>query len=207
MTMTDYFVYLKLQNHSGSSASIDTIPLRVNTVSVSVDKTIPAIPVPLSGLATGESATVALDLGMSNKRISLNGFITETTIQRTHTKTGSTPDSLNFTPQELAQMIASGVDSTGLASYQAINELVVLIPSKVDENYSQVAERNIPLTFASRGGALEKDNTNVVLAKPFPTSSTSSGLSGFIQNFSYEMTGESVDISFSMEFAVATVLP
>lgn len=205
--MTDYFVYLKLQNHSGSSASIDTIPLRVNTVSVSVDKTIPAIPIPLSGLATGESATVALDLGMSNKRISLSGFITETTIQRTHTKTGSTPDSLNFTPQELAQMIASGVDSTGLASYQAINELVVLIPSKVDENYSQVAERNIPLTFASRGGSLEKDNINVVLAKPFPTSSTSSGLSGFVQNFSYEMTGESVDISFSMEFAVATVLP
>ena len=69
---------------------------------------------------------------MSNKRISLQGFITESEIRRTHTKTGGVADTLIFTPQEVAQLIASGVDSTGLAKYQAINELVVLMPSKVD---------------------------------------------------------------------------
>lgn len=202
------YVYLKLQKHSGSSATIDTIPLKVNTVSVSVDKTIPAIPVPFSGLVTGESVTVALDLGMSNKRISLSGFIVDGELRRSHTKTGDIPDTLEFTAQEIAQMIASGVDSTGIASYQAISELVVLIDSKVDENYADRGTTvQIPLTFRARGSALEKDNTNVFGSLDFPTSSTSKGLSGFVQNFSYEMSAESVDISFSMEFAVANVLP
>jgi len=202
------YVYLKLQKHSGSSATIDTIPLKVNSVSVSVDKTIPAIPIPLSGLATGESTTVALDLGMSNKRISLTGIIVDTEIRRSHTKSGGSATNLTFTAQEVAQMIASGVDSTGLASYQAINELVVLMDSKVDENYAARASTiQIPLTFRARGSALEKDNTNVVGSFAFPTSSTSKGLNGFIQSFSYEMTGETIEVSFSLEFVVANVLP
>tara|TARA_Y100001972_G_C7652729_1_gene328329 strand:+ start:230 stop:844 length:615 start_codon:yes stop_codon:yes gene_type:complete len=202
------YVYLKLQKHSGSSSDIDTIPLKVNSVSVSVDKAIPSIPIPLSGLATGESTTVALDLGMSNKRISLSGFIVDTQIRRSHTKSGGSATNLTFTAQEVAQMIASGVDSTGLASYQAINELVVLIDSKVDENYADRGTTvQIPLTFRARGSALEKDNTNVVGSFSFPTSSTSKGLSGFIQSFSYEMAGESIDISFNLEFVVANVLP
>tara|TARA_R110001592_G_scaffold357357_1_gene660308 strand:+ start:2829 stop:3443 length:615 start_codon:yes stop_codon:yes gene_type:complete len=200
-------VYLKIKEHSGTSASVDTIPLQVTGVSISVDKQIPAFPIPLSGLGTGESSTAALDLGMSTKRISLNGFINETVIQRSHTKTGDTPDSLTFTPQEVAQLIASGVDSTGIANYQAINELVVLIPSKVNESYVQVAERNIPLSFAARGGDNEKDNEGVGSPFPFPTSSTSSGLKGFVQNFGYEMSSESVDISFTLEFVVAFTLP
>ena len=202
------YVYLKLQKHSGSSSDIDTIPLKVNSVSVSVDKAIPSIPIPLSGLATGESTTVALDLGMSNKRISLSGFIVDTQIRRSHTKSGGSATNLTFTAQEVAQMIASGVDSTGLASYQAINELVVLMDSKVDENYADRGTTvQIPLTFRARGSALEKDNTNVVGSFSFPTSSTSKGLSGFIQSFSYEMAGESIDISFNLEFVVANVLP
>ena len=201
-------VYLKLQAHSGSSATIDTIPLRVNSVNVSIDKTIPAIPVPLSGLVTGESATVALDLGMSNKRISLSGFLVDTEIRRTHTKTDNVPDTLTFTAQELAQLIASGVDSTGIAEYQAINQLVVLIDSKVDENYTQRASSiDIPLTFRARGDANGKDNQNVIGSLEFPTSATSKGLSGFIQSFSYEMTGETVEVSFNLEFVVANVLP
>lgn len=199
-------VYLKIAKHSGSNATIDTIPLNVTTVSVSVDKQIPAFPIPLSGLATGESQTAALDLGMSSKRISLSGFITETTIRRTHKETGGTADTLTFTPQEVAQLIASGVDSTGLAEYQAINELVILIPSKVDENYVQVSERNIPLSFRARGSPNELDNTGVSSSLSFPTP-TSGGLKGFIQQFGFELSGESVDISFNLEFVVALILP
>lgn len=217
--MTNY-VYLKLQKHSGSSALIDTIPLKVSTVSVSVDKSIPNFPLPFSGLATGESLTAALDLGMSNKRISLSGVLLETTIQRSHTKTGGTPDSLLFTAQELAQMIASGVDSTGLAKYQAINELIVLTPSFVNENYADrgkaadasVSENGtvsalIPLTFSARGETLQKDNTFVATPFAFPTSETSSGLKGFIQSFGYELSAEAVEVTFNMEFVVAGVIP
>ena len=199
-------VYLKIAKHSGSSASIDTIPLNVTNVSISVDKQIPAFPIPLSGLATGESQTAALDLGMSSKRISLQGFINETTIRRTHKETGGTADTLTFTPQEIAQLIASGVDSTGLAEYQAINELVILIPSKVDENYVQVAERDIPLSFRARGNPNELDNTGVSSSLSFPTP-TSGGLKGFIQQFGCELSAESVDISFNLEFVVAFILP
>ena len=199
-------VYLKIAKHSGSSASIDTIPLNVTNVSISVDKQIPAFPIPLSGLATGESQTAALDLGMSSKRISLQGFINETTIRRTHKETGGTADTLTFTPQEVAQLIASGVDSTGLAEYQAINELVILIPSKVDENYVQVAERDIPLSFRARGNPNELDNTGVSSSLSFPTP-TSGGLKGFIQQFGCELNAESVDISFNLEFVVAFILP
>ena len=209
------YVYLKLQQHKGTSASVDVIPLKVSSVSVSVDKTIPNLPVPLSGLTTGESATVALDLGMSNKRISLQGVILETEMERSHTS-----GSLTFTAQEVAQMIASGVDSTGAARYQAINELVVLIDSKVNENYvdrgkaanpsetsNGTLTTQIPFTFASRGDSLEKDNKFVILARDFPTSSTSKGLTGFIQSFSFDLNAETVEVSFNLEFVVATVLP
>ncbi len=197
------FVYLKLQQHKGTSTTEDIIPLKVQSVSVSVDKAIPNLPVPLSGLATGESATIALDLGMSNKRISLSGVILETSLTRSHTS-----GALTFTPQEVAQMIASGVDSTGAARYQAINELVILIDSKVDENYAaRGSTAQIPLTFRSRGASLEKDNKFVVLAKDFPTSNTSTGLTGFIQSFSFELNAETVEVAFNMEFVVANVLP
>ena len=209
-------VYLKLQHHSGSSRVVDVIPLKVNSVGVSVDKSIPSLPVPLSGLFTGESSTAALDLGMSNKRISLDGFIVETEMARSHTKSGGSATTLKFTAEETAQLIASGVDSTGLARYQAINELVVLIPSKVDETYAQRAndaEKNIALTFASRGNTLEKDNQFVALPKAFPLPEDHSdfaghiGLTGFIQSFSFNLSAETTEVSFNLEFVVAAVIP
>ena len=205
--MPDYYAYLKLKKHSGSSAIVDTIPLRVVSADVSVDKQIPDIPLPFGGLGTGESLNVALDLGMSRKSVSLQGFIVDTDIQRSHTKSGGNPVSLTFTAQEVAQLIASGVDSTGIARDQAIDELIILIPSKVDENYLAVSERSIPLTFKARGAALEKDNTNVALPSSFPTSSTSTGLTGYISNFSFSLSAETVEVNFSMTFNVASVFP
>ena len=206
--MPDYYAYLKLKKHSGNSATIDTIPLRVTSADVSVDKQVPDIPLPFGGLGTGESLNVALDLGMSRKSVNLQGFIVDTEIRRSHTPASGTPTTLVFTAQEVAQMIASGVDSTGLASYQAINELVVLMDSKVDENYAARASTvQIPLTFKSRGAALEKDNTNLILPSPFPTSSSSTGLTGYISNFSFTLSAETVEVSFSMTFTIASVFP
>jgi hypothetical protein len=203
---TEHYVYLKLQAHDTSHGiGINTIPLKVVSVAVATDKSIPAFPIPFSGAFTGESLTVALDLGMSNKTLGLTGTITGDEITK---KFGDTVITREFTAQEIAQMIASGVDSTGLAKFQAFNELVVLIPSKVDENYNQRASTvNIPFTFAARGDSMELDNTRVPLSSNFPTSETSKGVKGFISNFNYTMTAESLDIEFTLDFRVALIIP
>ncbi len=206
------FVYLKTKANQGSLTK-NVIPLLVTTVSISTDKQIPALPVPLSGLATGEAVTAALDLGMSSKSITLQGFIMESAI----TKDGSGGHSgaaLTFTAHEIAQMIASGVDSTGAALHQAFDELVFLIPSNVDENYKDrdadgSGSRGdlIPWTFTSRGGRNELDNYRVPLSDSFPTSSTSEGVKGFIRQFGCDFTSDTVEVSFTMQFEVATVFP
>ena len=85
--------------------------------------------------------------------------------------------------------------------------MVLLIPSKVDENYAQVTERNIPLTFRARGAENEKDNVKVGGAQPFPANDLSGGVKGFIQQFSFELSAETTEITFSLDFVIASVLP
>ena len=201
----EHNVFLKLQVFDESDGLyINTIPLKAESVDFSTDKTIPSFPIPLSGAVTGEATTVALDLGMSNKTINLRGVITDQTITKKH---GSNSKVLNFTAHEIAQMIASGVDSTGLAEHQAFNELVVLMPSIVDKDYNQVASRQIPFTYRSRGGSLSLDNSRVPLPFSFPDSITDDGVKGFIRSFGFTFSGETRFIEFTMDFQVATILP
>ena len=208
------YVYLKTQAYTGTNLSLNTIPLDVSTVGITVTKTIPAFPVPLSGVAAGESITAALDLGMATKGISLGGTITDTLITKT---IGGVDTTLTFTAHEVAQMIAAGVDSTGFAKNQAFSELVILMPSFVDSNYAARAgidtnDRStgtlIPLTFGSRGGANSKDNKGVPTPfSVFPDASTDLGLTGFVRSFTTNFEAESFDLSFSLEFEVASVVP
>ena len=208
------YVYLKTQAYTGTNLLLNTIPLDVSSVGISVTKTIPAFPVPLSGVIAGESITAALDLGMATKGISLTGTIKDTAITKT---IGGTNTTLTFTAHEVAQMIAAGVDSTGFAKNQAFSELVILMPSFVDSNYSARAgidtnDRStgtlIPLTFGSRGGANSKDNRGVPTPfSVFPDSSTDLGLTGFVRSFSCNFEAESFDLSFTLEFEVASVVP
>lgn len=205
MNADEHNVFLKLQAFDESDGLyVNTIPLKAESVDINTDKTIPAFPIPLSGAITGESTTVALDLGMSNKNVNIRGIITEQTIAKKH---GNTVKNITFTAHEIAQMIASGVDSTGLAEHQAFNEIVILMPSKVDENYNEVAERKIPYTWRSRGDSLQLDNKRVPLPFGFPTSSTSTGIKGFIRSFGFTFSAETVYIEFTMDFQVATILP
>jgi|TARA_R100000081_G_scaffold92025_2_gene72170 hypothetical protein len=205
------YVYLKTGSFTGTDLNIDTIPLDITSVSVSVSKTIPAFPIPFSGVVTGESLTAALDLGMATKTISLTGFISETTLRKTRTASSGdteTSTALTFTAHEIAQMIASGVDSTGLQDNQSMNELVILYPSKVSNAYAARTETLVPFNFASRGAEGFGDNLGVSLRKSvFPDSDTDTGLTGFIRSFSFNLEAETVDIGFSMEFEVATVGP
>ena len=211
--MSDY-VYLKLQKFSGTDLTVDTIPLKVTSAQFSVDKTIPVINLPFAGLGTGESRTLSLDLGMSSKRLSLTGFIVDGILKRSHTVLDpnvedSPVKSLSFTAQEIAQMIASGVDASGINEYQAFQEIVVLMDSKVDNAYNQRASSTqIPFTFKARGGAGELDNEGAFAAKDdFPNSITSTGLKGFVSSFGFSFAAETVEIEFNMEFTISDVLP
>ena len=218
-------VFIKLKEFSGgiSDIHIDTIPLKVVSASVSVNKTIPNLNLPLAGLATGESTNLALDLGMSDKSVSLNGYILDAELARSHTTDGANnPKTLKFTAMEIAQLIASGVDSTGLAKYQGFDELLIFTESFVNENYEDRGQANddtglitelgtlsaiVPLTFTSRGEKNTKDNTNVFRPFTYPTANSVSGLRGYISSFSYTLAAETVEVEFSMEFAVSKVIP
>lgn len=206
------YVYLKLNafDESSTDLSLDTIPLLVSTVGISIQRTVPAMPIPLSSIARGESITVGVDLGMAAKTITLGGVLRETTIKRSHSKNGDTPRAVIFTAQEIAQMIAANVDSSGLAKYQNFNELVVFINSNVSSTYTQRGSTiQIPLNFASRGIALEKDNE--LVAFPFSTISDvdrgGEGIKGFIESFDFTLDGESIDIAFNMTFRQAIIFP
>ena len=206
------YVYLKTQSYTGTNLSQNTIPLNVVSAGISVSKTIPAFPIPLSGVATGESITTAFDLGMATKSVNLSGFIQDAEITKTFGggDNPTTTETHTFTAQEIAQMIASGVDSTGFAKKQAFSELVIFIPSNVDADYNTRGTLGtlIPLTFGSRGNTNEKDNEGVPLPlTTFPDSSTDVGLTGFIRSFSFNLEAESTDVSFSLDFEVATVIP
>jgi len=207
---TEHNVFLKINAHNSAVGNqVDTIPLKCISVGVDVSRTVPALPVPLSSIARGQSETIAVDLGMAAKSISLSGVITSATIRRSHTKSSGTFTPINMTAEELAQIIASGVDSSGLAHYQNFNELVFLIESNIDENYvERNAVERIPFTFASRGSALEKDNERVPLPADFPTDHNSTGLTGFIENFNFSIEAEQpTQITFSMSFRVANIFP
>ena len=211
------YVYLKFGQYAEQETNdltVNTIPLNVTSVGVSVSKTIPSFPIPFSGVVTGESVTAALDLGMATKQIDLSGFISETVIKKTKTATDTSAEddetALTYTAHEVAQMIASSVDSTGLQTNQAINELVILYPSNIGNNYETRATLGtlVPFNFASRGEEGFGDNLGVSFkGSDFPDSSTASGVAGFIRSFSFNMEAEAVDISFSMQFEVAIVGP
>lgn len=208
--MPDYYVYLKTGKHdSDNGSSLNTIPLRVNSINITTNKTIPSFPVPLSGITSGESLTAALDLGMATKQISLNGFIVETMIKRTDHN--GTENTVTMTAHDIAQLIHSSVDSTSLAPNQAIKELVFLYPSKVNNSYgywnTDQSTKDLPWTFRSRGSPNEFDNEGVPASNTFPSSSDSPGLEGFVRSFSTPIEAETVEISFSMEFEVANIAP
>tara|TARA_R110001592_G_scaffold363095_1_gene680234 strand:+ start:1399 stop:2034 length:636 start_codon:yes stop_codon:yes gene_type:complete len=209
------YVYLKLGSHSiDDGLTQNVIELKANSVSISVSKTIPSFEIPLSAYATGESQTLALDIGMASKTVSVSGIILDQQINQTH---GGEENDRTFTAHEVAQIIASGVDSSFLQTNQRMNELVVLMPSFVDSNYVQrgginTADREtgtlVPFTFAARGGGNELDNIGT--GRPissFPDSSTDTGLTGFIRTFSCDMSSEAYELSFSLEFETAIIVP
>ena len=242
--MTEYYVYLRLGASEEDDVTINTIPLRATSVSISTTKTVPSFDVPLSGLFSGESRTLAFNMGMASKAITVQGIITDMSITRKFDETDpkdydssvEDPDdstltrsqmspalpntgsnkyemTIEMTKEEIAQLIHSNTDGTTAQTYQNMNELIILIDSKVDSRYQYRDKTNktsslIPFTFAARGARNKLDNKGALLfLSDFPDSSTASGLKGFVRSFSCDLNAEEPsDISYTLEFEVATTV-
>ena len=77
-TEMPFNVYIQLASRTqNSNFKSNRIGLLCDTISIATAKTVPSFPIPFSGTLTGESTTLALDLGMTSKTVSLSGIITD----------------------------------------------------------------------------------------------------------------------------------
>ena len=83
---TDFKVFLELarraQVDDGTARAVNRIPLFVREIQVSTQKTVPTIPIPFAAVATGASETLAFDMGISTKTLSLSGVLLDQTISK-----------------------------------------------------------------------------------------------------------------------------
>tara|TARA_R100001230_G_C5683112_1_gene190824 strand:+ start:1008 stop:1721 length:714 start_codon:yes stop_codon:yes gene_type:complete len=229
-----HYVYLRLGSAKENDLTVNTVALKAETVSVSTTKTVPSFNVPLSGMFSGESRTVALNLGMASKTVSIQGQITDQTIIRKFDEIEAKffdkdklPEESNLTigqmnpplvnnqitidmtKEEVAQLLHSNTDGTTFQEMQNMDELIILIPSKVDSRYqyrnSDRTTNLIPFTYAARGHDNTLDNSGaVVFVSDFPDSTTAKGMTGFVRSFSCDFSGEAAgSIGFSLEFEIA----
>ena len=228
----EHYVFLNLQSmdKDGDAAgfTVNRIPLKAETVSISTTKNVMAMPLPFSGIITGESSTLALDFGIAVKNVSISGILTEQTIKKKFdaghfegiTLTDPAPVgkvlTLKMTADEISQLIHSHVDSSFMQKNQSITSLIVLIPSKVNKNYqyhSTVDEDDavetlprIPFTFKTRGAGDNIFDATPYQYENFPDivdDENSESLGGFVRSFNTTHVPGQPFIEFSLEFEVA----
>jgi len=234
---SNFSVFLELQrrNEIGGDRAVNRIPLFVTEIGINTSKTVPTLPVPFASMATGKSETLAFDMGIANKAISLTGTLLN---QRISKDTGEGSDSAKeriLTPFEMAQLIHSYVDSSAAQDDQSMNRLIILMPSRIDTNFNYHTtddETNdmsdlplIPFTYENR----RYDERFKRAANDFIDSTTGvsdlidisplsafsdvsevdeiTGMSGFIRSFNTTFAGEQANaVPFTLEFEVAKVL-
>tara|TARA_R100000152_G_C6692786_1_gene124014 strand:+ start:66 stop:785 length:720 start_codon:yes stop_codon:yes gene_type:complete len=223
----DFRVYLELQrrNDGLNSGQVNRIPLFVSDISINTNKTVMNMGVPFSGAVTGESMNLAFDIGMAQKTVSLNGVLLGQTISKQKSESVSAKTA-NLTAYEMAQLISSYVDGSTFQDDQNMNKLIILMPSRVKENFSyhttgdngsvdcETADEAdlplIPFTWKNRGYDTEftTQGTNAAYFTPYDdTADVTVGITGFIKSFSCQFTGTDFPaVSFSLEFEEATVL-
>jgi len=226
--LDNQYVWLETSSRGGGDDTFATnrIALKCENISINTSRQVFSHAVPFSGVKTGESRNVSLDMGMSDKNISLSGVITEQTIVKNFDGDSSTTEySKYLTAHEVAQLLHSYVDSSFNQTNQNFNKLIILIPSRVaaDWDYYSASEAGtssaitentivddcplIPFTFKTRN----KDNFGTIFdAKnefPIPvinnTGKIPHKIEGFVRNFSTTMTGGNPFIEFSLDFQVA----
>jgi hypothetical protein len=202
------------------------IALKCENISINTSRQVFSHAVPFSGVKTGESRNISVDMGMSDKNISLSGVITEQDVVKNFDgDSSSTEYSKYLTAHEVAQLMHSYVDSSFAQTNQNFNKLIILIPSRVasDWDYYSASEAGtsgaitenttvdncplIPFTYKTRN----KDNYGVLFnaKNEFPspvisnTGTIENVIQGFVRNFSTTMTGGNPFIEFSLDFQVA----
>ena len=138
------FINTRVRGKLGDTWEENRIGLKCETVSITTSKTVPSLPVPGIGAVTGESTTLALDLGMTSKSISLGGIITDQFISKKFNQSNKNTNRANpidtnpkvyMTAHEVAQLLHSSVDSSAFQRTQNLNELIILYPSRVNHEY------------------------------------------------------------------------
>tara|TARA_R100001510_G_C7624054_1_gene184293 strand:+ start:146 stop:931 length:786 start_codon:yes stop_codon:yes gene_type:complete len=143
-TATNFRVWLELQRRQeiGGDRAMNRIPLFVNEISIGTQKTVPTLPIPFGSLATGKSETLAFDMGIASKNVSLNGILLNQRVSKDTGETGNSAKDRILTPFEMAQLIHSYVDSSAAQDDQSMNKIIILIPSRIDTNFEYHTSHN-----------------------------------------------------------------
>ena len=208
---SNYKVFLELQRRNDiGTGTVNRIALNALSVQITTSKTIPNVPVPLAGAVTGESVSLAFDMGLASKSISVSGILLEQEIKKQ--KTDNDAVTVTFTPFELAQLIHSYVDSSSFQDDQNINKLIILIPSKVDNDFTARNSVDIPFTFKNRvyDNSFTAFTDNPVEAFESDNAigdRTFEGITGFVRSSSSTFAGEQPNsVEFTLEFEEAKVI-
>ena len=222
-TYENFKVFLELSRRTeiGEGDSSNRIPLFVDSISVNTNKTVMNIGVPFSGAIRGEATSLAFDMGMAQKTISLSGYLLGQNIKKQKDSDDSVKN-INLTSYELAQLIHSYVDSSAFQRDQNLNKLVILIPSRVDHNFDyhdndssfatkDISElKQIPFTWKNRG--YDNDFATIGSNKKYFTPYTNTedntiGITGFIRSFGTTFSGADFpSVPFTLEFEEAIVI-
>tara|TARA_R110000824_G_scaffold63992_1_gene167590 strand:- start:316 stop:1029 length:714 start_codon:yes stop_codon:yes gene_type:complete len=216
------FVLLELARRAsgdttGGGLTTNRLGLLVDSVDIQTNKQSLSFPVPFTGIVSGESHTLAIDLGLATKTITLTGRILDQRITKNNAKDGIVTNQ-NMTAFEVAQLIHSYVDSSFIHEDQNVSKIIVLIPSRVDGNYEYRNPTHesddltelplIPFTWANRAYDVPK---YAILTTDFPgivggTDDTEiPGITGYIDNFGTQFTGtEAPSVTFNLSFQHAS---
>ena len=230
----NHTVYLNLRARTSARKNKDfkgffetnRIGLKLESIQIDTSRTLPAYPIPGSGIVTGESRTIGIDLGMATKNLNLTGIITDQRVIRKFDN--DLEPSVMMTAYEIAQLLHSYIDSSSLQKYQNINELILLIPSRVNSDYAYhegLTERTddssltpiadlplIPWSWRARNpenaGTIYATipNNDFVEFKPIHTEREPKGISGFIRSFGTNIVAGQPFITFTMQFEAANIL-
>jgi len=230
------FVMLELGRRASGDTintgfSTNRIGLLTTELSISTNKQSLAIPIPFSGIISGEAQTLALDAGMASKTITMAGVILDQRITKQN-KHGAKVVDVRMTAHEIAQLLHSYIDSSFLHEDQNLSKLIILIPSRVDTDFkyrndtSENAETTelplIPFTWANRNYDIPQTSTGFKLsfgATDFPdeilktvtdddgnavTETEIPGITGYLNNFDCSFNGQDTPaVTFNLSFTSA----
>ena len=210
---TNYKVFLELQRRNDvGTGTMNRIALNATSIVITTSKTVPNVPVPMIGAVTGESVSLAFDMGIASKSISISGILLEQEIKKKRTDSDTDLVTATFTPFELAQLIHAYVDSSSFQDDQNINKIIILIPSKVGNDFTNRPQVDIPFTFKNRvyDNSFTAFTDNPVEAFEGDNAigdRTFEGITGFVRSFSSTFAGEQPNsVEFQLEFEEAKVV-